>query len=93
MNTNKFILLMLLGVMALELNAKPKYRIETWVEGDVRMYLAQKKVWSKILPFRIWESGSFPFVYKSQAEEIINNWKEDEKQKKQFRKQTFIEFK
>jgi hypothetical protein len=37
------IVLMLLGVIALE--AKPKYRIETFVVNGTRMYQPQQKVW------------------------------------------------
>ena len=95
MNINKFVLLILLGVIALELNAKPKYRIETWVTNGERQYLPQKRVWYKTnyfyLPFKIWYSGSYSFKYQSQAEEIIKNWKEDEKTKKEWRKSTYIE--
>jgi hypothetical protein len=82
-------------VIALELNAKPKYRIETWVTNGERQYLPQKRVWYKTnyfyLPFKIWYSGSYSFKYQSQAEEIIKNWKEDEKTKKEWRKSTYIE--
>jgi hypothetical protein len=95
MNINKFVLLILLGAMVLELNAKPKYRIETWVTNGERQYLPQKRVWYKTnyfyLPFKIWHSGSYSFKYQSQAEEIIKNWKEDEKAKKEWRQSTFIE--
>jgi len=73
------LVLMLLGVTTLE--AKPKYRIETWVDNGQRYYLPQRKVWYKTnyfyLPFKVWVSGAFPFQHKSQAEEIINNWHED----------------
>ena len=97
MNKSKFILLILLGVMVLELNAKPKYRIEIWVTNGEKQYLPQKRVWYRTnyfyLPFKIWHSGSYPFKYQSQAEEIIKNWKQDEKAQKEWRKSTFIEIK
>jgi hypothetical protein len=89
------LVLMLLGVTTLE--AKPKYRIETWVDNGQRYYLPQRKVWYKTnyfyLPFKIWYSGSYPFKYQSQAEEIIKNWKQDEKAQKEWRKSAFIEIK
>ncbi len=97
MNKSKFILLILLGVIVFELNAKPRYRIETWVTNGERQYLPQKRVWYRTnyfyLPFKVWKSGSYSFKYKSQAEEIIENWKADEKAKKEWRKSTFIEIK
>jgi hypothetical protein len=67
---------MLLGVMTLD--AKPKYRIQTWVLNGQKQYLPQRKIWAKTnyfpLPFKIWESGSYPFQYKSQAEDVIRYW-------------------
>jgi len=82
-----FLVLMLLGVMTLE--AKPKYRIETWVYNGTKYYLPQRKVWYRTnyfyLPFKVWESGSYPFMYKSQAEEIIQNWKKDYQDKLDFK--------
>jgi hypothetical protein len=51
-------------------------------------------VWVKtnyfILPCKIWESGSYPFQNKEQAEEIIRNWKEDIELKKLYNKTEFI---
>ena len=44
MKINKFILLILLGVIVFELNAKPRYRIETWVYRGETYYLPQRKV-------------------------------------------------
>ena len=83
---------MLLGVMTLE--AKPKYRIETWVYGGQRYYLPQRTEWYKTnyfsLPFKIWKSGSYPFQHKSQAEEIINNWKNDYQSKIEYKRSEFI---
>lgn len=97
MNKTKFILLILLGVMVLELNAKPKYRIETWILNGQRQYLPQKRVWYRTnyfyLPFKVWHSGSYSFQHQSQAEDIIKNWKEDEKAKKEWRRSTYIEIK
>jgi hypothetical protein len=89
------LILMLLGVMTLE--AKPKYRIETWVENGTRYYLPERKVWYKTnyfyLPFKVWVSGAFPFQHKSQAEEIINNWHADYIAKKEYKQSEFIEVK
>jgi hypothetical protein len=71
------IVLMLLGVVTLE--GKPKYRIETWLYNGSTYYLPQKRVWYKTnyfyLPFKVWESGQHPFLYKSQAEDVIKDWK------------------
>lgn len=95
MNKSKFILLILLGVIVFELNAKPKYRIETWIYRGETYYLPQRKVKFTIrkirLPFRVWKSGSYPFTNQNEAEEIIKNWKEDEKAKKEFKKSSYIE--
>ena len=70
------IFVMLLG--GVTLYAKPKYRIQSWVDGGTRMYLPQRKVWYRTnyfpLPFKIWVSGDYPFQNKEQAEEIIKNW-------------------
>ena len=88
-------ILMLLGVITLE--AKPKYRIETWVYRGQRYYLPQKKVWYRTnyfpLPFKVWYSASYPFHNQFQAEEIIQNWKEDYEAKKKYRNSTYIELK
>jgi len=88
-----FLVLMLLGVITLE--AKPKYRIETWVDNGVQFYLPQKKIWYKTnyfyLPFKVWKSGSYPFQYKTQAEEIIQNWKVDYQAKMDYKRSEFIE--
>ncbi len=95
MNKAKFILLILLGVMVFELNARPKYRIETWIADGQRQYLPQRRGWYRTnyfyLPFKVWYSGSYSFQHQSQAEEIIQNWKADEKAKKEWRKSTYIE--
>lgn len=86
------IVLMLLGVMTLE--AKPKYRIETWVQNGVRMYQPQQKVWFRTsmgtLPFKVWVSGDYPFYQKNQAEQIIENWKYDYQLKKKYKKSEYI---
>jgi hypothetical protein len=86
------IFVMLLGVVTLQ--ARPKYRIETWVLGGQKQYLPQRRVWARIdnipLPFKIWVSGSYPFQYKSQAEEIINNWKQTEIERKEYKNSEFI---
>lgn len=83
---------MLLGVIGLE--AKPKYRIETWVDNGVRQYLPQKKVWYRTnyfyLPFKVWKSGSYSFQHQSHAEEIIQNWKMDYQAKIDYRRSEFI---
>lgn len=97
MNKSKFILLILLGAIVFELNAKPRYRIESWVVNGQRQYLPQRRVWYRTnyfyLPFKVWQSGSYSFQYKEDAEQIIENWKQDEKEKKEYRKSTFIEIK
>ena len=86
------IVLMLLGVITLE--AKPKYRIETFVVNGIRMYQPQQKVWLRtsmgILPFKVWVSGDYPFQNKFQAEEIIKNWKYDYQLKKEYKRSQFI---
>ncbi len=88
----KFLLvLLLLGVMTVE--GKPKYRIESWVYNGTIYYLPQRKVWYKTnyfpLPFKIWRSGAYPFQHKSQAEEIISNWKKDHQEKIDFKRSRF----
>jgi hypothetical protein len=86
------IFLMLLGVVTLE--AKPKYRIETFVINGTRMYQPQQKVWFRTtmgtLPFKVWVSGDYPFQHKSQAEEIIENWKSDLQSKMDYKRSEYI---
>lgn len=80
-----------LGVMAAE--GKPKYRIETWVYNGTTYYLPQQRVWYKTnyfyLPFKVWKSGSYPFQHRSQAEEIINNWKNSYQEKIDYRRSKY----
>ena len=80
-----------LGVMTTE--GKPKYRIESWVYNGTTFYLPQKKVWLKTnyfyLPIKVWESGAYPFQHKSQAEDIIQNWKNDYMDKIAYRKSNY----
>ena len=89
------IVLMLLGVVTLE--AKPKYRIETWVYEGQRFYMPQERVWYRTnyftLPFKVWRSGAYPFQHKSQAEGIIQNWKSEYQARKDFKQSEFIEIK
>ena len=89
------LVLMLLGVMTLE--GKPKYRIETWVYGGQRYYLPQRKVWFRTnyftLPFKVWKSGAYPFHNQYQAEQIIQNWKDDYQAKLDYRRSEYIEIK
>ena len=89
------LVLMLLGVITLE--GKPKYRIETWVYGGQRYYLPQRKVWFRTnyfpLPFKIWTSGAYPFHNQYQAEQIIQNWKDDYQAKLDYRRSEYIEIK
>lgn len=96
MNKNKLFLSILLGVMVFELSARPKYRIQTWVYMGATYYLPERKVKVRIgkleLPIRVWRSGAYPFNSKQNAEEIINNWKADEKAKKDWKKSKYIEF-
>lgn len=86
---------MLLGVITLE--AKPKYRIETFVINGTRMYQPQQKVWFRTsmgtLPFKVWVSGDYPFQHKEAAEEIIENWKLDYRMKKEYRRSEYIQIK
>ena len=86
------IVLMLLGVMTLE--AKPKYRIETFLINGTRMYQPQQKVWFRTsmgtLPFKVWVSGDYPFQHKESAEQIIENWKLDYRMKKEYRRSEYI---
>lgn len=80
-----------LGVMTTE--GKPKYRIESWVHNGTTFYLPQKKVWLKTnyfyLPIKVWESGSYPFQHKSQAEGIIQNWKDSYQNRINYRKSSY----
>jgi hypothetical protein len=84
---------MLLGVITLE--AKPKYRIETWVERGTRYYLPQKRVWFRTnyfyLPFKVWQSGQYPLKHKGDAEWIIQNWKDEYEAKQLYKHSEFIE--
>lgn len=86
------IVLLLLGVITVE--GKPKYRIQTWVYDGTTYYLPQQRVWYKTnyfyLPFKVWKSGSYPFQHKSQAEDIINNWKNDLQAKMEYRNSRYI---
>ena len=83
---------LLLGVMTTE--GKPKYRIESWVYNGTTYYLPQQKVWYKTnyfpLPFKVWKSGSYPFQHKSQAEDIINNWKEEQQARRDYKDSRYI---
>jgi hypothetical protein len=83
--------LMLLGVITLE--ARPKYRIESWVYNGSTYYLPQKRVWYKTnyfyLPFKVWKSGDYPFLYKSQAQDIIQNWKNDYQEKMDYKRSRY----
>jgi hypothetical protein len=85
------IVLMLLGVITLE--ARPKYRIESWVYNGSTYYLPQQRVWYKTnyfyLPFKVWKSGDYPFLYKSQAQDIIQNWKNDYQEKMDYKKSRY----
>jgi len=85
------ILLMLLGVTTLE--GKPKFRIQTWTYEGTTFYLPQQRVWLRTnyfpLPIKVWESGSYPFQHKSQAEGIIQNWKDSQQKKLDYRKSTY----
>lgn len=95
MKLNKLFLTILLGVIVFQLNAKPQYRIETWVYRGETRYLPQQRVWYRTnyfyLPFKVWQSGSYSFANRGAAEEIIQNWKDDKKAKKEWRKSAYIE--
>jgi hypothetical protein len=84
--------LLLLGVVTME--GKPKYRIQTWKYDGTTYYLPQKKVWATTnyftLPYKVWESGSYPFQHKSQAEEIIKEWKKSVKDKNDYRISQYV---
>jgi len=84
--------LLLLGVITVE--GKPKYRIQSWVYDGTTYYLPERRVWYKTnyfyLPFKVWKSGSYPFQHKSQAEDIINNWKNDLQAKMEYRNSRYI---
>jgi hypothetical protein len=86
------IVILLLGVMTVE--AKPKYRIQTWLYSGTRYYLPERKVWYTTnyfpLPFKVWKAGSYPFQHKSQAEEIIENWKSDLQSKMEYKRSEYI---
>jgi hypothetical protein len=87
------VVLMLLGVTTLE--AKPKYRIETWVQNGTRYYLPERTDWYRTnyfkLPFKVWKAGSYPFQHKFQAEEIIQNWKDEYQAKREYKRSEYIE--
>jgi hypothetical protein len=89
------LIVMLLGVITLE--AKPKYRIETWVYNGQRYYLPERTDWFRTnyfpLPFKVWKACAYPFQNKHEAEEIINNWKADYQAKTDYKKSEFIEVK
>lgn len=84
--------LLLLGVVTME--GKPKYRIQTWKYDGTTYYLPQKKVWATTnyftLPYKVWESGSYPFQHKSQAEEIIKEWKKSVQDKNDYRISQYV---
>ena len=94
MSKIKVMVLILLGVVALEVNAKPQYRIQTWVDNGTKMYLPEKKVWARIkwfpLPFKIWKSGSYPLKDEQSALWVINNWKEDIEAKRIYKESEYI---
>jgi hypothetical protein len=85
-------ILLLLGVVTVE--GKPKYRIQTWKYSGTTYYLPQKKVWARTnyftLPFKVWESGSYPFQHKSQAEEIIKEWKRSVEEKNDYERSQYV---
>ena len=85
------IVLMLLGVTTLE--GKPKYRIQTWTYEGTTYYLPQQKVWYNTnyfpLPFKVLESGSYPFQQKYQAEQIIQNWKDSYQNRKEYKRSRY----
>jgi len=93
----KIVLIVLLGVIALQSSAKPKYRIQSWVVGGTRLYLPQQRVWFKTsmgtFPFRVWVSPDFPSQSKREAEEVIGFWKQNDLDKKSYKKSQFITIK
>jgi len=89
------IVLMLLGVITLE--AKPKYRIHTWIYNGEKYYQPQKKVWYKTdyfyLPFKIWKSGDYPLKSENEAMWIIQNWQDDYQSNRDYKHSEFIKVK
>ena len=85
------IVVMLLGAMTSE--GKPKYRIQTWTYEGTTFYLPQQRVWFNTnyfpLPFKVWESGSYPFQNKDQAESIIQNWKDSYQKKREYKRSKY----
>lgn len=84
--------LLLSGVVTIE--GKPKYRIETWKHNGTTYYLPQKRVWASTnyfkLPFKVWESSDYPFQNKSNAESVIETWKQIEQERKNYRKSEYV---
>lgn len=83
---------MLLGVITLK--AEPKYRIETWVRGEQRFYLPQKRIWYRTnyftLPIKVWVSSDYPFQSRDLAEDIISNWKQQYNETRNIKKSEYI---
>lgn len=84
------IFVILLGVVTL--HARPKYRIKSWVISGTTMYLPQQKVRLKnsMLPFKVWVSPDFPSQSKREAEEVIGFWKQNEVERKSYKKSEFF---
>jgi hypothetical protein len=94
MSKIKVMVLILLGVIALEVNAKPKYRIHIWVDNGTKMYQPQQRVWARIrrfpLPFKVWQPGQYPLKDKESALWVINNWREDDEAKRMYKESEYI---
>jgi hypothetical protein len=94
MNKMKVMILILLGVIVLEANARPQYRIRMWVDNGITMYQPQRRVWARTnyfpLPFKVWQSGQYPLRSKESALWVIQNWKEDLLSKQMYRNSEYI---
>lgn len=94
MNKMKVMVLILLGVIVLETNARPQYRIRMWVDNGIRMYQPQRRVWARTnyftLPFKIWQSAQYPFKDEKSALWVIDNWKEEVNAKQMYRNSEYI---
>ena len=90
----KVMILILLGVIVLEANARPLYRIRIWVDNGIVLYQPQRRVWARTeyfpLPFKLWQSSQYPLKDKESALWIIQNWKEDLLSKEMYKNSQYI---
>jgi hypothetical protein len=94
MNKMRVMILILLGVIVLETNARPQYRIRTWVDNGTKLYQPQRRVWARTnyfpLPFKIWQSSQYPLKDVKSAEWIIENWKGEVLSKQMYKNSEYI---